>query len=380
MTVTIRVLHVLNTLRYSGAEVMLHCAAPLWAEHGVSCEIVAIGEEPGPFAPELAEAGYPIHWIADPRNPRLLPQFAALVRAGQFDVVHLHVERANFWLAMTAKVAGRCGILRSLHAQFSFDGALRVERVVQRALLQRMGGRFVAVAPSVAANEWERFGNRADVILNWVDTMRFAPVGEAERTVARQRLGLGRDCLVITSVGNCAAVKNHLSLIEALSLLRDRRENIVYLHAGDETLEVGTSERDLVMKLGMSDMVHFLGPVARVEEVLNATDLFVMPSLREGLGIAAIEALAAGVPTLLADSPGLRDIAAAVGLGPLPEPTPQALAEEIDRLLSEPPELLRSRALAVSNAVRAQFAPKHGVVAYSNAYTAIAPRRSAARP
>jgi glycosyltransferase involved in cell wall biosynthesis len=175
-------------------------------------------------------------------------------------------------------------------------------------------------------------------------------------------------------------VKNHLSLIEALSLLRDRHENIVYLHAGDETLEVGTSERDLVMKLGMSDMVHFLGPVARVEEVLNATDLFVMPSLREGLGIAAIEALAAGVPTLLADSPGLRDLAAAVGLGSLAEPTPPVLAEEIDSLLSEPPELLRSRALAVSNAVRAQFAPEHGVAAYSNAYRAIAPRRSAARP
>ena len=77
MTVTIRVLHVLNTLRQSGAEIMLKSAAPLWAEHGVSCEIVAIGEEPGPFAPELAEAGYPIHWIADPTGELELAVYRA---------------------------------------------------------------------------------------------------------------------------------------------------------------------------------------------------------------------------------------------------------------------------------------------------------------
>jgi glycosyltransferase involved in cell wall biosynthesis len=72
--------------------------------------------------------------------------------------------------------------------------------------------------------------------------------------------------------------------------------------------EPGQPERALARELGVAGRVRFMGPQDDVRTVLHAADAFVMPSLREGLPISALEALATGLPAVLADAPGLRDL------------------------------------------------------------------------
>jgi glycosyltransferase involved in cell wall biosynthesis len=94
-------------------------------------------------------------------------------------------------------------------------------------------------------------------------------------------------------------------VIEALALLPPGID-VLYLHAGCE--EEGCPERCLAARLKVHGRIRFLGPVRDVAPLLQAADLFLMPSLHEGLPIAAVEAMGAGLPVVLADVDGLRDL------------------------------------------------------------------------
>ena len=101
----LKVLHVFYELRYSGGEVMIRVASGLWAQKGIECTIAAVADVVGPYADTLESAGYRVHRLP-PSAPRMLTSFSRLLRSLKPHVVHLHVERANFWLALEALVFG----------------------------------------------------------------------------------------------------------------------------------------------------------------------------------------------------------------------------------------------------------------------------------
>jgi glycosyltransferase involved in cell wall biosynthesis/GT2 family glycosyltransferase len=374
MGIPVRVLHVFGSLRLSGGEEMLRAAAPLWAGHDVHPTVLAIGAEPGPAADRLAAAGYPVRWL--PMRPRggVLTDVDALVRREPFDVVHLHTEWGSFWLALLARRAG-AGVVRTVHAPFAFEGWLRAERVVQRAVLRHTGVAFVAVSPSVAANEAERFANPCPVIANWCDLDRFAPVGPAQRHRLRADFGVGVDERLIVSVGNCSPVKDHSLLLHSLAGLHEKIGEWRYLHVGDPAGDAAESE--LARRLGIADRVDFLGARSDVDRILASGDAFAMTSRYEGMGVAAVEAGAAGVPLVLADVPGLRDVAQAVPDARLVARTPEAVRTGLVDVLLMDEDTRSALATRQRAAVERRFAPDRGVEAYVERYRSVAKRRDA---
>lgn len=299
----IRVLHVLGELRPSGAEIMLNVAAPYFERAGLHCELLSTGEHgPGPYAANLASRGYKIHHIPFWRGPGFVRRVRRLVRTNRYDVVHLHTERAYPWLACAVRPSA--GVVRTVHNNFPFSAWLRWKRLVGRRLASVAGTRCISISPSVQMNERARFANPTILIPNWYDSDRLHPASNAERAAARRSYGLGDDEFAIVTVGNCSPVKNHAALLHAL-VHASGPKRWVYLHAGLE--EPHAEERILADALGIAERVHFLGLLNDVQPLLHAGDLFVMPSRFEGFSIAALEALAVGLPCLMADVPGLRD-------------------------------------------------------------------------
>lgn len=360
-----KVLGVLNELRPSGMETMLRMSAPLWQRLDVEMEIVSLGGDIGSFAPALSGAGYRVHHLPLLPPRRFLRAFPSLVRAGGYDVVHVHPERANLLVAFVARLAG-AKVVRTVHNAFEFEGLLRVERTFQRALLRRLGVVHVAVSPSVAATERRRFANPARCIFNWFDTDRFHAPSPDERAAARAALDLPDRSFVAVSVGNCSGVKNHGAAIEALATLDDI--DWCYLHAG---IEADDRERRLVAQLAVADRVRFFGQVEDVATLLHAADCFVMPSLWEGLPIAALEALGCGLPSVLARVPGLSDLEPLVPHVWWVSPTPESVASalrEVAHLGSASRERVRRETAA---AAREHFGPARGVEAYLDVYRAL---------
>jgi GT2 family glycosyltransferase/glycosyltransferase involved in cell wall biosynthesis len=350
----------------------MRVASDLWAEHGVECEIVAVADVVGPYARTLEDAGYRIHRLS-PWAPRLLTSFPRLLHAVKPDVVHLHVERANFWLALEALGSG-ARVIQTVHTCFPFSGALRIERTIQRRVLSNFGVDYAAVGPSVGLNEWRIFHNPADIVWNWCDLEAFSQTTDADRDAARGALGLHNDDQVMVSIGNCAPVKNHESILRAMATA-STPSNVVYLHVGDDRGEAGGAERKLATSLGLGDRARFLGTVEDVWRVLHAAVLFVMPSHYEGLGMSAVEAVATGTPTLVTPVPGLRDVAALSSDIDTVEAEPVAFSEAIARCLGRKDRTQRSRDLRTT--AERWFSPARGVAQYADLYR-LSARASAA--
>lgn len=169
-----------------------------------------------------------------------------LIRRGDYDVVHLHTERANFWQGLVVLIAGVKGKFRTIHSNFKFEGNLCSRRGWQRRMLAGMGVKHVAISQTVQSNEWSRFGLETTLIPNWYDSNHFRPPTSEQRNQSRRALDVSNR-LVLVTVGNCAVVKNHSALLYAVAAIPTQQRPI-WLHVGQE--EEGCSERQLAKKIG----------------------------------------------------------------------------------------------------------------------------------
>lgn len=294
-----RVLHILNEIRPSGAETMLYLAASCWKEQGCELTALSTGEQCGPFADRLMASGFEIRHLPFRKSLRFFLELVTLMR--RFDVVHIHTERGAFEYALAAKVAGVKSIARTIHSYFRFTGRTRYLRILRRNFSRWLGVRHISIGPSVASNEYHRFGNCTTTIPNWFDELRFRTPTDNERNEARSRLNLKHGQWALISVGNCGYAKNHEAILQILPLLPEA----IYFHLGAE--DQHQAERLLAQQLGVLDRVKFLGAGDPLQ-LLWGADIYVMPSRYEGFSIAALEAATTGIPCVLADAPGLNDL------------------------------------------------------------------------
>jgi glycosyltransferase involved in cell wall biosynthesis len=300
-----RVLHILNDLRFSGAEVMLTQAAPYWHEAGLELAVLACGPEVGPYAPALEAAGYRIEHLPFRKSLRDMARLRKTLDRLHPDLIHVHSEGMAFFIALANQASIHRPTLRTVHSNFPFSGVLQQRKRLERALQRAWGTWHVAIGPSVAENEKIRFWNRCLTCPNWFDSFHYRPPTQEEVTQARAQWGIPSGQIALVTVGNCNATKNHEALLQALATGPLRDGPWMYLHAGQE--EPGTPERSLAHALGLASQVRYLGAVQDIRSLLWAADLYVMPSLYEGFGNAALEAAGTGIPMLLPRVPGLRD-------------------------------------------------------------------------
>jgi glycosyltransferase involved in cell wall biosynthesis len=361
----LRVLHVLDELKPSGAEEMLRSSAPYWREQGVESTILATGGELGRYAPALESAGYRIVHLPYRRSMGFLREVRQCLAAGRYDVLHIHPERAFALYAAAGTLARVPTVVRTVHHIFPYAGLLRWRKALERLLCRWvLRVRYVSNSPSGARNERRRFGNRNPVIPNWYDDAVFRPPTEQERRDARAQLGIEDGTLALVTVGGCWSYKNHDLIIRSLGLLGDGPE-VLYLHAGQE--DPARTERAMARTLG-EERVRFLGVVPDVLPLLHAADGFLMPSTIEGFGIAAVEAMAAGVPALLSDVRALWDFR-----GVLPgiiwvAPDAERIAEGIEQLRALPSGERRRMGALASQAAQARFGVERGAAGYLALY------------
>jgi glycosyltransferase-like protein len=258
-------------------------------------------------------------------------------RPGGFDIVHAQD-------CISANAVGRC--VRTVHHLDQFTTP-ELAACHEKAIVTPFA--HVCVSSAVAAELLEGWGIKAAVIPNGVDADRFATAaGPApEATAARERWKrFGR---YVLAVGGIEPRKGSLELLEAYAQLRRSAPDVRLVIAGGETLFDYRAYRARwerrAEELGVVPVV--LGPVDHdvLPSLVAAASAFAFPSTKEGFGLAAMEALAAGVPLVANDLPVLREVfdgAAVFATGP------EELAAALGKALADP-EAHRdaSRALAV---------------------------------
>lgn len=123
------------------------------------------------------------------------------------------------------------------------------------------------------------------------------------REEKREQLGIKPDDILISSVGELQKRKNHQVIIEAIAALKN--DKIKYIICGQGVLE--NHLRAVVAKNNLQDQVFFLGYRQDIPEIMSACDIFAHPSVREGLGLASLEAMASGLPLITSNVQGVPD-------------------------------------------------------------------------
>src|SRR5699024_7176133 len=113
-----------------------------------------------------------------------------------------------------------------------------------------------------------------------------------------------RDDILLFSIGELNNNKNHEIILKAIA--KAENKNIHYAIAGQGLLKLGLHE--LAIALNISSQIHFLGYRKDIPELLSAADIFVFPSLREGLSVSLMEAMASGLPVIASDIRGNIDL------------------------------------------------------------------------
>jgi glycosyltransferase involved in cell wall biosynthesis len=337
----IRVLHVFNEIQYSGAEIMYFTAAPLFQSDGIEMVALNSGKELGEFAPQFESLDIKVYHLPianGTKNPiQIIKYFKSidrLLRTEEIDVVHIHRSTYFLFFAIVGFLQGKT-VLRTVHNVFKsrkltwFKGFL--DRFVARVFFNVV---FQSIGDSVYFNEKNYYKNPTVKINNWYNNKKFYPVSsKEEKQLLRLNQNIPIDTFVIISTGSCTCVKNHQDVLEALAIV-NRQYKCHYLHLGKgETLK---DEMALCHALGLDNNVSFLGNQINVRDFLVASDAYVMPSLFEGLSIAAIEAMACSLPSVLYKSPGLVDLISQDDNGFLIDRSPNEMASKIISLIENP--------------------------------------------
>ena len=167
-----------------------------------------------------------------------------------------------------------------------------------------------------------------------VDLTRFET--PADRRAVRDMLGIAQEAPAIICVGEHSVRKNHGAVIRAAAPLADVQ--VLFCGVGEKQPELEALTRELHME----NRVHFLGFRTDIPQLLAAADVFVFPSLQEGLPVSQMEAMAAGLPCVVSDVRGNADLIRPGEGGYLRKPSDHAgMSEDIARLLSD--EALRRK-------------------------------------
>jgi sugar transferase (PEP-CTERM/EpsH1 system associated) len=301
------------------------------------------------------------------------------IREFKPDIVH-----SRNWGAVEAVLAARwvrsCLIVHSEHGLESDANAKEPRRrILFRRLAFELADRVLSVSHQLRDLHARRTGfapDRITVIHNGVDAQRFFP-DPAARARIREELGLSEDEFCIGCVGNLLPVKDHMTMLKALEVFAGASQHWRLVIAGE-----GPERRSLERTIGQhpewKERVLLMGTSDRIPELLNAMDVYVLPSVSEGISNSLLEAMSSGVPVIVTATGGNPEVVVDGESGLLfPVGDSSRLAEQLTLLRTQPDLRLRL-AHQATRRVREEFSIESMVRNYAQLYESLGPKSVAA--
>jgi glycosyltransferase involved in cell wall biosynthesis len=304
-----KVLHVITGLDAGGAETQL---AMLLRHTRHECDVVTL-YNPGPVAEQIRADGTSVRDIGmrSNRDLKALGRLRSLIAAGRYDVVHAHLYRSQIYARPAARLAGTRVVVTTEHS----IGETHIER---RRMTTGVRGLYLAselfsdatiAVSDVVRDRLIRWGipaGKVTVIPNGLDTAALE-FNQDARARARAQFGLAPETFVIGTLGRLDANKRIAAVIEAVAPLLGERCVLLIVGRGEEM----DALRAAAARAGVAGRVIFAGFQADTVAMLSAFDLYVMASAQETFGLAALEAMASGLPVLYTTCPALDGVVTA---------------------------------------------------------------------
>ncbi|HWI54349.1 MAG TPA: glycosyltransferase family 4 protein [Desulfobacteria bacterium] len=291
---------------------------------------------------EIAEMGiktYPIH-IVGPVSPRddilCISQLRKIILTGAYNIVHLHGSKAGMVGRIAALSAGYRNTVMTVHNFIIYQEVNPAKKLMFKygeKILSSATSKIITVSAALKNDLVRNFGipeKKIVPIYNGIDLKKYLTPVDGRK--AREKYGFSPDTLTVGTLARMAPQKGLEYFIRAIPLI-EQNDDTRYIVAGDGPLL--PSLKALAGELGLGEKLSFTGFVENVPEFLSCLDIFVVPSIAEGLSITTIEAMSAGLPVVASRTGGLPELVKHGETGLLVEPRdPVKLAQAVTDLLS----------------------------------------------
>ena len=277
-----------------------------------------------------------------PKNIQSYKMLKKIIDEGNYDLIHCHTPVGAMIARLAALAARKKGtkVIYTAHGFHFFKGAPLMNWLLfypAEWLLAPVTDVLITINKEDHARALKQLhAKRIEYVPGvGIHTEKFREQN-VDRLEKRSSLGYGSDDLLALTVAEMTPNKNHITILKALALLKDREEfqHIHYLICGRG--EMWASLEESARELGISDHVNFLGYRTDAPELYKASDLFLFVTFREGLSVALMEAMSSGMPIVAAKIRGNTDLIDDGVSGVFSENSPEAVAEHILAMYRDP--------------------------------------------
>jgi len=335
----INVVHLVEELTIGGLEKTLTAVVLNLNKKKYNVSVWCL-REGGFFADKLVKEGIDVKilHISTSRNPLSIYKLYRLLKSHKFDIIHTHAYSAGTIGRISAFLAGIPVIISHNHSVYDYYN--KCYHFVEW-LLSLITDRVICISEVVNrfANETQRINAKKLITIhNGIDDV--CAVTEKSSSDLKKELGLPINHSIIGTIAHLVEHKGLKYLLESASLLLASRRDISFLFVGGGALE--RKLKKLCVDLKIEKNVIFAGERSDIPEILFSIDIFVLPSLREGLPLAILEAMACGKPVIATNVGGIPEIVVDGVSGILVSPKdPEALFRAMDELLNDRAKLTK---------------------------------------
>lgn len=267
------------------------------------------------YREDCQEYGIEVKHVDFNRNPLSLKnrkakeQLLKIIKVGNYDIVHCNTPIGGILGRLCAHKEKVNHIIYQAHGFHFWHGAPLINWLLYYPV-ELFLSRYTDILVTITRDDYElskRMHSKECRYVHGVgvDLNQFVIRDRLDRNnELRERLNIPYNAKVLLSVGELNANKNHGRVIRAIASLQDK--NIHYVICGEGELK--TEYEKLGQDLGLGQRLHLMGFCADVADYYRMADLFVFPSLREGIPASIMEAMAIGVPVVASDVRGIKDI------------------------------------------------------------------------
>ena len=314
------------------------------SENGYKVEIACsdVGGRMDEVREKLKGCTEKIHLVRLERSPVSPKNFLGyqdmkkVIDQGKYDIIWTNEPVMGVVTRLSARKARKKGtkVLYMVHGFHFYKGAPKKYWMIFYPI-EKIMAKFADLIVTVNKEDYARaktFANNVEYIHGiGINTDRLTL--EEKKNDIRQELGLEGNSFLVLSIGELNTNKNQKTIIEAINQLNDSEIHYILCGKGDESENL----HKFVAKYKLEQNVHFLGYRTDVVDICSQSDIYVMPSHREGLPVASLEAMYCGLPLITSNIRGLVDVMTDGKSGYLAEPDDvQGFAKAIEKLKQSP--------------------------------------------
>jgi len=340
----ITVLHVFVTLPVGGAEQLLASMVSKFNSN-IKSMICCICDK-GEIGERLEQDGHKIIVLnklhKNGWDGSVVDDLCNIIRKYNVDLIHGQLYHSNLYSRFAAKRENIPAII-SIHNTYNKQKKIH-RRLINRYLLKYTSA--IIVGSDDIKKDVVKYDHAPDKLIHTIpNSINISSIQTSfSRESARKNLGLSNNDLVLGTIGRLEEQKGHKFLLEALSILKKENIYIKLILIGDGRLRKDLEALSKILKI--EKQVLFLGTRADIADLFPAMDVFIMPSLWEGLSLAMLTAMAAKLPVIATDVGGVKGVLEENSCGMVVKSGDASkLAQAIEQLMNNKPLLKRYASL-----------------------------------